>query len=379
MKTYPVLLLIMVFSATWAQDQKHSLAGQAASVASIETAANDIPAYHLDFKAQDPIPGVTASPVMFFPMQCASDGAIFMDMLAAPEFKEHLVYSISAKEARQFSLKNISDLHDVRFLSFFPSDSLIGFLVYATKDSEPSSRTLLLNGTTEAGKITVGEHHYYIAMFDRSGNYRESVLLPVDYPIFHFAILPSSNLIISGFDDKNNVPRLLLLNSRGGLLRPLQLPVQIQNESVGAGDPTHSALAASQTFGRILFTSHGSSVLLLQPGTTFPVLEIKESGSVREIPVTAPKGYVLDASVSSNDRWIIEFKRSGLSDDAAVDARPESNNYVFYEINQSDGSLQRRLIMNNGDLSWMACEHDGTMTALKTDQKLNLIPLTAQL
>jgi hypothetical protein len=63
----------------------------------------------------------------------------------------------------------------------------------------------------------------------------------------------------------------------------------------------------------------------------------------------------------------MRFRKESLSDAGAIDARPEANNYVLYEVDSSDGSLRRRIEVEGGLLSSLACEQDGVFTAFSVD------------
>jgi hypothetical protein len=92
-----------------------------------------------------------------------------------------------------------------------------------------------------------------------------------------------------------------------------------------------------------IFAPARNRVLLYQAHAQSPILEVGAGGAVREVPVQAPKGYVLDGVLSANDRWIMRFRRESLSGSGEIDARPEASNYVLYEVDSSDGSLRRRI------------------------------------
>ncbi|MGA9072375.1 MAG: hypothetical protein WB424_19095, partial [Terracidiphilus sp.] len=86
-----------------------------------------------------------------------------------------------------------------------------------------------------------------------------------------------------------------------------------------------------------------------------------------------------DGFIPSNDRWIVQFKRSGLPQTGEIDMRPETQNIVYYEVTASDGTLRRKLNFGSGQNAWTACEYDGVLMGFKIDDKQHLIPVTADL
>jgi len=345
--------------------------------AQIEDQAGDaqdaVPSLDLRFTQEDPVPGIAASPVMVMPVQCSADGSAILDMLAEPDFRNHAIYLIHSGSSTTISLKNIMDLQDIQLVSLSASNTVLAALVYAAKRPQSSE--------SETGR------HFYIAKFDISGAYREAIELPIDYQILGFTILSSDEFVVVGFDPVNNVPRLLVLDSNGEINRAIPFPETMRNaDGTSSQSPKTDALPATvadgmagdRAFGSARFTLYGDKVLFWLSGKN-AVLEIGEGGKSREVPINPPKGYDLQGFIPSNDRWIAEFSRKGLSSSGPIDSRPETGNFLFYEVQPSDGSLRRRLNLGADQFGWIACEHDGLLTSFKTDDKQRLIPLLADL
>jgi hypothetical protein len=246
---------------------------------------------------------------------------------------------------------------------------------------------LLYARKQQVNKPSQAGYKYFIAKFDRNGGYKELVELPFSGPVFRFAVLPSGDIVIIWFDPAGSVPRLLLLDSSGGLKGPIQMPQPIQDsvdaalggESAGVGSRTELNRAlASDAMGLVQFADYGDRVLLWLPGKNI-VLEMGDGLARREVEIESPKGYALEAFLPSNTRWIVQFKRLGLSGSGPIDSRPETRNFLLYEVNPSDGSLRRKLNEDSDSSGWEACEHDGKLLSFKTDEKQHLIPLTADL
>ncbi len=332
-----------------------------------------IPNLDVQFKAGDPIPGITASPVMVIPIQCNGDGAAIIDMLMPPEFRDHTIYLVHPTKASAIPVKNIPGLSNIQIVNVFASHSLVGVLLYATKVTTDSSKTK--------------DYRYFIATFDPNNGYRETIEIPISYQVYRFAILPSGDFVIFGYDTAGDTPRLWLLDSSGEIKRAIQLPEKVQDAIKTVPEdkkldampyPIADSMRASKAFGNPRFTAYGEKVIFGLAGKK-SVLEIGNGGSVREVQIESPKGYDFDGFIPSNDRWIVQFKRSGLPDSGQVDLRPEAQNILFYEVTASDGTLRRRLDLKSDPIGSIACEKDGVLMNFKTDDKQHLIPVTADL
>ena len=101
------------------------------------------------------------------------------------------------------------------------------------------------------------------------------------------------------------------------------------------------------------------------------MLEVGAGGAVREVPVSAPKGYTLHGVVPANDRWLMRFKKDGLDDQGkAVDAHAENGNFVLYELDPNDGSLKRQIDLVTGTDFEISCEVDGSLIGFLASEKL---------
>ena len=221
-----------------------------------------------------------------------------------------------------------------------------------------------------ARHVYTGEHHDYLVEFDKSGNFKKTLELPERYEYRRLAALPDDTLLALAYDPANLVPMLLLLDSGGNVIRTLQIPAEMVTSPeivAGQSGDIGKQINAAGSLSWWIFAPTRKRILLYQAHTKSPVLEVGAGGAVREVPLHSPKGYVLDGVLSANDRWIMRFRRESLSDSGAIDARPEANNYVLYEVDSSDGSLRRKIEVDRGLFHSIACEQDGVFTAFSVD------------
>ena len=99
---------------------------------------------------------------------------------------------------------------------------------------------------------------------------------------------------------------------------------------------------------------------------------------MREVPLEAPRGYTLANVISASDRWIMRYRRDGLSEIGQVDTRPESKNFVLYEVNPSDGTLKSRIDLEGTRHFDIACEQDGALIGFSMEGE-KVLRLTADL
>jgi hypothetical protein len=327
------------------------------------------PALKLDFKAQPPIPGAPALSVIAFPILCSPDGVPFLDAPQPPDYMDHAAYSLDPRGAKAFSAKSISGLYDVRFRSYFVSDSTVGILVTATKDDKKGTGTYTLLPGAPPRSTYTGEHHDYLALFDRDGSYKEALDLPSAYNFVRLAALSDESLIALATDRINRAPHLLLLGPDGQVARQIELPAAMLESpdlQPGGSDSEHDRARALTSLSWWLFVPARHRTLLYQARSRSPILEVGAGGAVREVPISAPKGYVLDGVISSNDRWIIRYKKENKAEDsgaAGVGPASQLPPYAVYDVDPNDGSLRSRLDIGSGQLFGIACEQDGVFTA----------------
>jgi hypothetical protein len=356
--------------------QSHPSSTYGHSEISSPTSQLEIPTHVLDFEGANPVPGLAASPFIVLPTQCSSDGTLYLDMLDPSDPRQHIFYGIEEDRSVPFTATSISDLHDVEFISAYATSSMVGFLVRAAKENGQAQRTVKEgNDKTSTVVINPNQHHFYIAEFNLDGVYKQSIELPIQGPIYHFAILSSGEFLATAYDSTTDAPQLFLFSSAGDILRQIYMPNTTNAKTKQSNRrPVNPLMASARLMGSILFTPYGDDVLVWQAGVNAPILEVQPGGSVRELHISAPKGYVLAGMVPSNDRLVAQFQPINL--DTSV-AQNESE-YMYYEINPSDGSLLNQLKITGNHAGTIACEHDGDYLSFQINAKNQLTLLTTQ-
>jgi len=319
----------------------------------------------LDFSDPKPIPGAPSANGWMTPILCTSDGTMVVSIPNLTDWRMPSFYALDTKGSHVLSPSSAGGIYDMQYRgSYFASGSMYGIEVTGTRDDKQEMRTF--RPDKPAQKFYTGKHHEYVIEFERDGSYEKTVELPEQYTFWRIAPLPDDEFVALAYDRANNVPRLLLLDSGGDVVRPIEIPQSMQDDSVleqgQSSDPMKRA-KAEMSLSWWLFGQARGKILFYKARAHASVLEIGSGGAAREVPVQAPDGYELSSVVPASDRWMMQFRRSGLSDHRAVDARPESGNFVYYEVDPNDGSLKRRIQVPSGPLRQIACESDGVVRA----------------
>jgi hypothetical protein len=194
------------------------------------------------------------------------------------------------------------------------------------------------------------------------------------YVLSHFAILPSGEFLVSGYDELNATPKLLFLNSSGEVVRSLDLPAARSF----AGDDLpfrsgESMMASGRLLGSVLFTAYKQDILVWRMGSTDPVLDVGPGGSVREVPLQPPPGSIFVDMIPASDRWVAHFRSAQVPEHSQFN----QTDYSYYELRPQDGSPSARLIQSGDIPLTLSCEDSGAYLAFKTDKDGKFILVSA--
>ena len=337
----------------------------------VDDPEEQIPTVKLEFKPAGVVPGVSGTTVYVSPVVCSAEGVPYVSFMGAKSYGIESVTSLDLKGGHIFSTQQIQGLYGIGFAGgIFASESMVGLLITATKD--PSNpRTINIGKDLPPQTIYPGKHYHFLAEFDLNGNFTKVVELPEELYIRRLAVLPDDSLLALGYDLINARPHLLILDSGGERKRELQIPAMMDENPVFSEAASGDWKEKNQALGTLnswQFAWARQKVLLFQAHSSAPILEVGAGGVVREITIEHPKGYGIDSVLPSNDRWLIRFRKDGLSDTRAISADPKTKNYVLYEIDPVDGSLKRQIEMELWSFYSASCEKDGTVTAFTIDQ-----------
>ncbi len=363
--------------------QQKTAAKPADAPPTVDDTEEQIPVVKLEFKPVGDVPGVNGAFAFTSPVVCSADGVPYVSFVAPKSIGLHSVTSLDPNGSHTFSTQQLQGLYGIQTITgVMVSDAMLGMLVNATKD--PSNpRTVNIGKDLPPLVLYPGKHQDFLAEFDLNGNFTKAVELdmPEGWHTWRLAALPDDSLLALGYDLINARPHLMILDSSGERKRDLQVPAMMDENPVfseGASSDWKKRNNALGTINSWHFAWARQKVLLFQAHSSAPILEVGAGGMVREVTIEHPKGYGIDGVLPSNDRWLIRFRKDGLSEAGPIDSNPETKNYVLYEVDPFDGSLKRQIEMADGTLYSSSCEKDGTITAFTFDQdKVRL--LTAEL
>lgn len=362
---------ILFASAATVAAQSPAVAQKPASPDESVARQIEIPTKSLEFKISSGPPALSISPLTTLPVQCTSDGALFLDMLDPKDPAKHTVVSIEGDRVQTYSPKSIPGLNDIYVMSFFPADSAVGFLVRGTTEAPGPPGP----GTSPAG-VAWSKYHYYIAEFNRDGSYKKTIRPAVTYPLSRFAILPSGEFLVTGYDRLNSAAHLLLLDQSGQVAHEFDLPAF---RTAADGNAPYASVDSmrnsSRLMGSVLFTPYGQDILAWRAGGNDPVLEIGVGGTFREVSLQSPPGAELVSLIPATDRWV-GLLRSGP---AAEGAPYNQTDYAWYEFIPTDGGISAKLLQpEDGPFRSAACERNGTYITFERDKDGRAVLLSAK-
>jgi hypothetical protein len=291
-------------------------------------------------------------------------------------YSEQTIHALDARDPHTYTYKNVQGLYDLKFLNFFPTDEAVYVFVSATKDSKQYDYTIHSSDgqVLRRGAGYSGERHSFILKFDILGTLKSTMQLPDNLSFHRIAPLPDGTFVAIAYDSLNAAARLLLLADDGTILRYLSLPSELeqtpelQHGAIGnESDRAHAQTSLSQW----LFAPVRGRILLFAAHSNAPIVEIGAAGVTREVSISAPKDYSLSTVIASNDKWLFRYARKALPKVGETENRPESRNYLLYEIDPNDGHIKSEIDPGAGPSFGIACEHDGVLTgfSLGSDSK----------
>ncbi len=351
-----------------------------------------IPTRAVDFEAVKTDPGFALPNTSVDQPQCLPDGSLVLHdidwktVMSTPkgQFPKYnqFVTIVRGTKTQTISSTSISDLTDFNNgFDVFATDSGIYFLLQATKDQPqpgPRSRDKSPSG------IPYSSYHEFLARFDPDGTYKGATRLGIDCDLSrpnschltHLAVFPNGDMLVSESDPETSILKVLYLNSSGNLVKQIDVPAS--RRSMDWGDTPNSnpqLRQEAQTYlASVYFTAVGDNILVWRGNSDDAVVEIRQGGGVREVPLQIPAGWRFVDMVPSNDRWVVHFRK----EDAPPEQRMSTDIDAYYEMRPQDGSLSARIVPKGESPLRIECENDGTYTSFKFLDSGNTVLLKGQ-
>lgn len=335
-----------------------------------------VPSRVVDFKPVETAPDFALPAATVDYPHCLSDGSLVVHSIdwatvmkapkgTIPKYNE-TVTIVRGKKTQAISSTSIPDLTEVNtILDIFSSDSGIYFLLRGSKEQP---------GTRGPGKSPMGiplkAFHNYVARFDLDGTYKGLTELgtkcdlsqPGSCELSHLAVFPSGDMLISESDPATSTLKVLYLNSSGEIVKQIEVPASRRTMEWGdASSNPDLRREASAFLSSVYFNSVGDNIVVWRANSDDSVVEIREGGGVREVPVQIPEGWRFADMVASNDRWVIHLR----TENTPPNIRMSADTDAYYELRPQDGSLAARIVQHGDIPLSIACESSGTYTSFK--------------
>ena len=311
-----------------------------------------VPSYRISFERREAASGSGGWMALRLPFECISDGTIFVDFVTTPPanpaieppvFPATTLVSISPDgHSQTFRLDQAPKLYSAN-MSFYATESGVTFLVSGTLEKK------LVKGTStgpDGGQHEFirndAERHVYILSFNRDGTYQRSTEIEPSFPVQRLGVFQSGTLLAYGHDWKSHAPKLAMLKEDGTLLKVLDIP---EGDAPGSlRDDRSKVLAPTE------IVPEGRSILLVQSGTSFPLLEVSEGGAIRAIHPKLSTGMQIEGVIPSDYGLYLIVGTGGV--------KPVDQGTI-YEVSPGDGGLLRRFELSDNRTAFdVACVHD---------------------
>lgn len=221
--------------------------------------------------------------------------------------------------------------------------------------------------------IPLKDFRNYVARFDLDGTYKGTIELaascdlsrPGSCELRHLAVFPSGDMLVSESDPETSTLKVLYLKSSGKLVKQIEVPASRKTMDWGDASSNPDLRQSAKTYlASVYFTAVGSNIVVWRGNSNDSVVEIRDGGAVREVPIQIPDGWRFADMIASNDRWVAHFR----TENTPPTARMSTDVDAYYEIRPQDGSLAAKIV-ESGDIPLsIACESSGTYKSFKMNE-----------
>jgi hypothetical protein len=200
-------------------------------------------------------------------------------------------------------------------------------------------------------------------VYDLDGRYKEAIPLSGSYQLRVAARFSNGKFLVLGVDPINEVPVIQILDGRGALSLPVQLPHDLERSSPQLEQTVRKADDHPTTFQRlgwsldlIQLIHYKDSILLIQPGSHKPILEIEPDGLVREITPAVPVSWPLDSAFVSDGSLYLRYNSST----AGVGASS------LFQVDAQTGDAIREFLLGQSQAWEINCVEKNTVHLITT-------------
>jgi hypothetical protein len=348
-----------------------------------------IPSRVVQFKAVETAPDFALPAATVDYPHCLSDGSLVVQTIdwkavtktakgKFPKYNE-IVTIVRGKKTQTILSTNISDLTDFNNgFDIFATDSGIYFLLQGSKE-RPGERG---PGASPSG-IPLKDYRNYVAQFDLDGTYKGATELgtqcdlsrPGSCELSHLAVFPSGDMLVSESDPETSILKVLYLKPSGELVKQIDVPASRKPMDWGTTSSNPELRQAAKAYlASVYFTAVGDNIVVWRANSNDAVVEVRDGGGVREVPIQIPEGWRFADMVASNDRWVVHFR----TESTPPSVRMSTGKDAYYEVRPQDGSLAAKIVQSGDVPLSIACESSGTYTSFKMNDAGKMVLLKGQ-
>ena len=298
--------------------------------------------------------GMPPFQVVIDPMQCDAGGKTYLEGFDLSTGHLRTLYSVSNNGTVKMLPRNPPELDDLQFMSFYPGEDSLITLMQARKRSA---------ATPSDSKLS-----YYLYVTRPDGTSGEVLPIDLGIQLLNAAILRSGNILVLGLEQDKRNPTIVLLGSNGALLRRLD----ITDSKYGASQELLKVYGEKRNDLRLILSSakfvpFKDKVLLIQPASSLPVIELDDSGVSRVVSVKLPSDYLPDSMITSDYHWIIRARTIGDAKKLIGSGVIMGVERALFEVDPEDGSVLSQLKLSDIHTSELTCAIGGEFVALHAD------------
>lgn len=306
----------------------------------------------ITFSHSTPLLGMPQSTIITAPLQCSPNGTLFLEALMPPNYMTRSLVSVtkSGKVTPFSGGVSALGLTQVQEMGFFPRNSHVYYLLQGRKRDFDGSKTSPLET--------------FIARYSKDGAVETATRLKISMYPDRFGALPSGRFVIAGVAPVNNTPDLVMLDSHGRRLFPLDLsasglysPTNLSKFYTRNHGPDAKNMSSITSVAQ--FVSYGDDLLLLQAGTNFPLILIGNGGILRTISLKLPADAIIESLVPSSDTGAIYAR--------IVEDNVKPQVHFMAAFDADTGAPLREVATTSLPLESIACESDGKFFAFKLE------------
>ena len=288
---------------------------------------------------------------------CGFKDSLLLRFMKAPEYDTQGMYSISSgKDVHTFAIPD-------------PPESELQ-RTFRGADANASGVYMLTVLTRRTGKnypksledMTSDPKNYEILRFDDQGQSKETIHHDLHFRPVRFGVFPDGKFLVLGVNDVNETPQAAILNTDGSFVTNVDLWNALpSDEKLAASVPNGFSNAPMDmkltiAVGAFQIWHTPAGLALLKQRDFNKIILVTSGGTVSTVTPKIPKGYTVDSTVQSDNRWLLRVNGPESTDAIAK--------YDIYEFRSDDGVLVSKLNTEPAPSSGFACEHDGEFKLL---------------